>query len=95
MRYDVSWREILNPARRLVLTMDDSEYSLVDSAEQTRLRGEHFVKHSCKYVVDLILSYIPPRVGYHCYYAIRGRVLITIISYECSGIISQPGFDLS
>ena len=35
-------------------------------------------------------SYIPLRVGYHCYYTSprqsRGRVLITMISYECSGI---------
>ena len=35
-------------------------------------------------------SYIPLRVGYHCYYTSprrsRGRVLIKMISYECSGI---------
>ena len=35
-------------------------------------------------------SYIPLRVGYNCYYTSprwsRGRLLITMISYECSGI---------
>ena len=40
----------------------------------------------------LSYSYIPLRVGYYCYYTrpgsrrSGGRVLITMISYECSGI---------
>ena len=40
--------------------------------------------------IYICYSYIPLRVGYHCYYTSprrsRGRVLITMISYECSGI---------
>ena len=38
----------------------------------------------------VLLTYIPLRVGYHCYYTSpmrsRERVLITMITYECSEI---------
>ena len=39
---------------------------------------------------NISYSYIPLQVGYHCYYTSprrsRGQVLITMISYEYSGI---------
>ena len=42
------------------------------------------------YLLEICYSYIPLRVGYHCYYTSprrsRGRVLITVICYKCSGI---------
>ena len=44
-RYDVNIRGKLKIRRRsTICTMDDSQYSLVNSVDQTRLRGEHFVK---------------------------------------------------
>ena len=43
-----------------------------------------------RFFVPICYSYIPLRVGYHYYYTSPrrswGRVLITMISYECSGI---------
>ena len=74
------------------MTMNVSTYSVLSNGYI--VGGYSCIHNIASYnlyiYIYICYSYIPLRVGYHCYYTSprrsRGRVLITMISYECSGI---------